>query len=264
VSLDPLGSNLPITVAENPFRKYAETEAMQLIGPLKLGFRPLTNGDIFQKTNGTKRYVLLVQPCDLRYRKNSSRGSTPTRSIDIGYFVPIKTINFSDFESDRNKCIQSIIASKIHYIELFRGEGGVLKLDFRATKAVILKTLDLCCVHSEGVVAYKSGQSVPAGLGTIDHCYFNSFLEDASTEDFLHLTLPSNEQGFKPKLNAEAHEISYEWKRISRLNKHLAQESLRALCRACSRTAFDHSLGDDFQVEIDDSDDTLTETLPSS
>jgi hypothetical protein len=117
------------------------------------GHAALACGDVFEFASDegvtdTRRFILLVQPCDVMVRSNG------TRDADAGFLIPLK-IKGAD-----------------------TGDGGSLKqpslpfsldnkewiCDFRSATSVRLATLDLGTLRPDGKVRFDKGQLLPTTL----------------------------------------------------------------------------------------------------
>lgn len=102
---------------------------------------PLSNGDIFDIDG--KKYILLVQPCNVALRSNGKRN----RNYDIGFLLQIEEITIEAFQqySKEQHSSQEIVEDAL--LE----DGRVKTIKFSSFKPVSLSPLDLTVFEKTGV-----------------------------------------------------------------------------------------------------------------
>lgn len=202
---------------------------------------PIELGDIFQKTKGNRKFVLIGQPCDLMVRSNGKRdglcevvlaeittkkGNYPTSIFELPYFDP---------DTDDEVWIR-----------------------FNNAKTVPLEILDLCVLQNDGVAKVGIEQSCPKELipawksrfdilqekhNEIHLCYANLIESKptGNTKDLLERYFLEDVPGIvKGSINTRKKETNYDLKRIGRVKEPLASTLLRHYAAYLARDAFDH------------------------
>jgi hypothetical protein len=114
------------------------------------GFAALACGNVFdfapdEGVNDARRFILLVQPCDVMLRPNG-------RDAESGFLVPLKVTNTGG--DDKNKIKNPTLP--------FLLEGLEWSCDFRNATSVRLHTLDLATLRADGKVRFDKGQQLPS------------------------------------------------------------------------------------------------------
>lgn len=101
---------------------------------------PLSNGDIFYIDD--KKYILLVQPCNVALRSNGKRN----RNYDVGFLLQIEEITMEVFKqySKEQYLAQEIIE------DVFLGDDKIKIIKFSSFKPVSLSPLDLTVFDNFG------------------------------------------------------------------------------------------------------------------
>ena len=151
-ALESVRSSRPIPQSVRARRIYRRE--LYEAGPLiNLAYKPIANGDVFQKIGGTKCFVLAAQPCNLTVR------TTGKRTPDISHvaLVPIKR-RPSDHIADSRK--HFLLPSFWPIVE-GDGENEDAFVGLSEAEYVAIEVLDYCAFDS-------SGESVAPVFGTND------------------------------------------------------------------------------------------------
>ncbi len=109
---------------------------------LNRSHRPLDLGDIF-RVGSNQYFMVLAQPCDLMFRKGSSR-------LDIITLVQIKTIG------DESQAPQELVSFRLDYFEPHPGKRTYVR--FRESFKVSTDVLDLAVLNEDGVCRLVLGE----------------------------------------------------------------------------------------------------------
>lgn len=215
---------------------------------------PLELGDIFAKDNSdaSKKYVILVQPCDLMVRKNGKRAP------DI-VSVPLAEITSLSDESKK----EPFYSEELKYYGVAPGDRWFARL--KIIHYVRVAILDLCAFNTNGTAIIWSGEKVPESVRPAWKARY-SILQDTIKTLVSGLSLLSSPQFQDPdvvrakndlekRLLKEApfkaelighdgrHGISYNCRRVGRLTRERAIGLLMAYTATLSRPAYDPDLG---------------------
>jgi hypothetical protein len=131
---------------------------------------PLELGDIFEHTkeDGSKRYILLTQPCDLMIRKNGSR------SPEIERFPIIEII------SDNLKQEKSRYEEEMPYF----GDNYDVRWNIKFKRVHFVRAIifDLCTFNDDGVARHKLDSAMPEGLRLSMQEYYKKRSKEINNE----------------------------------------------------------------------------------
>ena len=220
---------------------------------------PIELGDIFQKTSGNRKFILLAQPCDLMVRSDGKRRHTVYEAVLAEIETP---------SNDQNKhlAFEHGDIYKLPYFDEITGDEHYV--NFSKTHSVKLCILDLCVYQKDGSAKISYGQTCPETLipswknhfSKINRDFekvikrYKELQEKGIKKDILNMILPksSNEKStlFKAKIQLSKKEesISYDCKRIGRLCQPRSGELLTKYANYISRMAFEH----DFARSVED------------
>ena len=212
---------------------------------------PVELGDIFQKTNGTKKYILIAQPCDLMMRledESAGKRRPNMHEVTLADIIP-------DAPDD----------PRARYELLFFDEatGKPYYVAFRSTHTVSLLVLDLCVYQDDGLSKFPVNHKCPENVipawrlhhkkvhDSVDK-EIRPYLElKAKIRDGQHLDLllprSSNDNVFKAKIDDSAKDnevLSYSCRRVGRLCEPRASAMLTAYASYVSRAAFEHDFAE--------------------
>jgi hypothetical protein len=205
---------------------------------------PIDLGDIFQKTNGKKKFVLLEQPCDLMVR-----GDTGKRNADSVVMVEL---------------IEQAMTSQIRksYVELeYYAENASNRCfaDLASAFAVPIGIVDLCVFNPGGIAEIRVGDTCPIGMlhswemrfsclqAEVKRAVedFRKFSEGASPElrEVLQNVFTKTVKKFvKGEIKGSPDRLEYPLRRIGRMKHPRSSSLLRELAFFRARDAFDHDL----------------------
>lgn len=206
---------------------------------------PIELGDVFQRTTGKKRFILLGPPCDLMVRSNGNRGGTKA--------VVLAEITAKDPQGKEG-------FYKIPYYGEEDGKPGWVK--FRETAAIQICILDLCAVQTDGVSRISRDEAAPSGLIPAWRARHAILKDEASNIverfELMKKKLPSGSADIEKVLSASLtgsvsgivngaidireKTVAYDIKRIGRVKGPAATALLKAYALYLSRDAFEHSL----------------------
>lgn len=210
---------------------------------------PIELGDIFQKENGGKRYILLGQPCDLMVRSDGTRHHL------------IKEALLAEITAKVPKDINSHAE-----LEYFDADDPKTKYfaNFKSACAIKLDVLDFCVFNGEGKAIFVYDKPCPSSVIPAwkeRHTAISKFVEKTvrhfeelrkakvpETEATRMLTRCSNDNLFSGKINVVEKSISYNFRRVGRLRAPRSTALLARYANFIARQAFDHDFGPD---EID-------------
>ena len=130
------------------FREWREREVFEDGTALNGLNAPLVCGDVFE-IEGTKRYLLLAQPCDLMIRENGKRRA------DVGLLALVNELLAGEVPVPG-------VASRYFDIKgVFKG-GKQWRIDFQNPLIVELSVLDLAVFNADGAVQLRRDHPDPA------------------------------------------------------------------------------------------------------
>ncbi len=212
---------------------------------------PLELGDIFEKTVGGKKFILLAQPCDLMVR-DGKRKHTVFESLLA------EIVKSPDPPIDQQRYY------KLSYFGKEKGEEHYV--DFNNMCTVKLCHLDLCVFQPDGSAMFSMGQECPKGVIPSWEKYFKNLKKDfekiikhykvlegllkdapkVKRKQFISMAVPksTNEKQSLLKGNIRFEKgkatLSYNFRRVGRLCQPQAGDMLMQYARKMSRMAFEH------------------------
>jgi hypothetical protein len=242
-------SNLPIpssTTLRHTTWKIQRLELYEDHDHLNNHHLPTDLGDIYQKTNGDKRYMLLAQPCDLMVRNEKEAGRRPST-----YEALLAEI----VDEPPNDPAGS---AELKYFDPATGRSAYLH--FGRTHTVKLCVLDLCVFRTDGLAVLSTKDTCPDGVIPSWQRYFTALQKDAATllkryEAFKKtdkkdkaliaiLTKASHKGIVTADIHPQDERVEFHIKRIRRLLQPRAGEILTRYGAYTSRDAFEHDFGD--------------------
>ncbi len=201
---------------------------------------PLELGDLFERLDGGKKFVLLAPPCDLIVRSDGER----RRNTSTGVLVEIRSTKqpagYEEFP-----------------LPLFDlNAGGEVVADLKRTQVVPLDILDLCVFRSDGECSFEAkGETPQRLLPTWDVRYANlkgRFIkvmetlknaagDSATSRALLNDLAPIGIRGpFKVTLQQDG--VQFGFKRVGRLRPQYASALFTRFANHSNRDAFEHDL----------------------
>jgi hypothetical protein len=209
---------------------------------------PTDLGDIYQKTSGAKRYILLAQPCDLMVRNDKEPGRRPSSYEAI----------LAEIFDDEPRDVDPAGWAELKYFDPETGKSSYVH--FGRTHTVKLCTLDLCVFRTDGNATLSVEDAAPDGLIPSWERYYAALQKDAGKllRQYAALKKPNKKDhavialltkaSHKGVISADLHEqqgrVEYHVKRIRRLLQPWAGEVLTRYAAYKSRDAFEHDFGD--------------------
>lgn len=204
---------------------------------------PIELGEIFQKTQGKRRFVLLAQPCELMVRSDGLRQSIEhvvlaeifqVKPEQSGAFFELPYFNESDYSS------------------------GWVRL--HTTSPVPLQILDLAAFHDDGMCMANVKQVMPSSLVPSWERRFSVLQEEyrriiSQYENMFnpnggkpgqagivaqHALSKSVERTVSGVIRGKRSEVVYDLRRIGRVKEPIASSMLRSYSAYMSRDAFEH------------------------
>ena len=221
-------------------RELQRLETLQDADPVNQVHLPLELGDIFERIEGGKRFVLLGPPCDLIVRSEGQR----RRNTNTGVLVEIRSVEGASGDEEL----------RLPFFEL--DAGKIFVADLKRTEVVPLEVLDLCVFRSDGECSFSCDAAAPPRLlpswearygrlkerftkamevlkaEAVDSAVSRSLLNDLSP---LGITGP-----FKITLQPDG--LRFGFRRVGRLRPHYANALLTRFANYLSRDAFAHDL----------------------
>jgi len=128
-------------------RKWRRDELFDVADRLNSLRAPLACGDVFQKLDTQKYFMLLGQPCDLMVRPNGHRNAEEAMFVKV------------------DATLKEASNSGPHFFEIPALDGeGSWALDFRKWVAVNLSCLEWATFNGDGRVAFIHSAVAPTGL----------------------------------------------------------------------------------------------------
>lgn len=209
---------------------------------------PTDLGDVYQKTTGTKQYILLAQPCDLMVRNDKKPGRRPST-----YEATLVEI-----VEDEPKDIDPAGWAELKYFDPDNGKSSYVH--FGRTHTVKLCMLDLCVFRTDGNATLSVKDAAPDGMIPSWQRYYAALQQDAGQllkryHDFKKtdkkdkalialLTKTSHKGIITADLDGQQGRVEYHIKRVRRLLQPRAGEILTRYAAYTSRDAFEHDFGD--------------------
>jgi len=216
---------------------------------------PIELGDVFQKTQGKRRFVVIAQPCELMVRSTGKR-----TNVD---HVVLSEI-FTKRPSDRDAFFELPLFESANHTSCW--------VRLHGSTTVPVQILDLAVFRADGICKVKIGEDIPKGLiPSWEHRFSmlqtvfekmimqfdNLFgetkgkLEEVQT--IAESAILKSVKGIaKGKLAQQRKEISYDVKRVGRIKEPLASSLLRSYSSHMSRDAFEHDITKGVVLQIDE------------
>ena len=243
------GSNLPIARAATLPHGSWKIQRLELYDDhehLNNHYLPTELGDIYQKTTGDKRYILLAQPCDLMVRNEKEPGRrASTYEATIAEIVDEPPNDLS-------------ASAELKYFD--PGTGRSAYVHFGRIHTVKLCVLDLCAFRIDGNATLMTTDQCPDGVIPSWQRYYGALQHDATKllkryQDFKKtdnkdkaliavLTRASHKGIITADLHPQESRVEYHIRRIRRLLQPRAGEVLTRYAAYTSRYAFEHDFGD--------------------
>ena len=203
---------------------------------------PLELGDIFENCSNGKRYLLLVQPCDLMVRRNGKRS----------YDSRGRTGSLVELVVGRNNENTKDSWAELPYYE--QNTGRPAFVNFAKVHHFLLNVLDLCSFREDGVACIEVGMECPELLiepwkkrfrrlqnfyGAVLTQYEQLRGGRLGNEvQLLALPKPSGTVAIKGSLRGRT--VRYGLKRVLRLRQPRSGALLTAFSQYQARAAFEH------------------------
>ena len=202
---------------------------------------PLELGDVFEVVSSGKRYILLVQPCDLMVRKDGLR-SYDEKLGRIGTLVELAV----DEETQRDRW------GKLPFYEHQTGKPAFAK--FANAHQVRLAVLDLCVIGANGMAAIEVGGEYPELLidpwrkrhqrlqklfrTALDR--YKQLKEKQVGKELEMLALPRMSTTVSVSAAVNGNRVEYGIKRVLRLRHPWSAALFTAFAQHLARAAFEH------------------------
>jgi len=193
-------------------------------------YSPLSCGDVFQMGDTNKRYVLLVQPCDVMVR-----GSTGQRNANEGIFVNLQT-----------KRPKSAEAKRIYEMKNMEPDGASWFFDFLKSACVSLNALELAAYNDGGLLQLSRNQQVqdvwfPGWKKRFQNAINKLPLNTQQIpKSFGSLSLNDDLSNRDGKWENNGTVWAFKFKRIGRIRPPYAEAILGSFAAYHTRAAFDH------------------------
>lgn len=204
--------------------------------------RPVDLGDIFEKTDNGKKYIVIGQPCDLMVREAGKRKHT-VNEVVLAKIIDDDEVDYPDA-----------------FYELpYFNNGKKCHVKFQESEMVKLCVLDFCVFQESGFCEFSISDVCPKNLIPAWSKHYSVLKKDVDNiirkydemkkagrgSEVLKLFVPttSNSQLFKGTVDLESKKLKYECKRIGRLNQPFASALLSKYGNYISRPAFEHDFG---------------------
>jgi len=232
---------------------------------------PIESGDIFGKTTGNTKYILLAQPCDLVVRRDGKRHQSITEVILAKIVDKDKALGKSKDVNESKNRDDPTVTEKYYELRYFNENTGVNHyVDFRDSCAVKLCVLDLCVYQSDGIARFAIGDCCPTDIIPTWNAHYNKVIGNLTKEIELYckikqqqsqrelpaeikqvlkasleLAIPksSNENLFKAAINVQTKTIKFGVERVGRLCQPYAGALLTKFAQYSARAAFEHDFG---------------------
>ena len=128
---------------------------------------PIELGDVFQKSNGARQFILLAQPCDLMVRNNGKRSH-----LKLATLVPIK-------KTPPTK--EEVAGFELPFFDTKSHDS--MWVHFNECHFISVCILDMCVYDQDGEAQMVIGDSVPIGL-VAAWCKRYQVLQDGLAKSF--------------------------------------------------------------------------------
>jgi hypothetical protein len=245
-------SNIPLEMIETSKHNSWKIQRLELYEEsdyLHNFHMPIDLGDIFEKTSSGKKFILLVQPCDLMVRPEGRRKAFEGVVAEIDNQLP----------TDRNGMPLHDSYYELAYFDKNTGDSHYV--DFRRTHTVSLWIFDLCVYQNDGLAKFKLGEICPNEVIPGWKKLYEKLFEDVGKKigkyqqlqqaqyksEFLKLVIPksSNENLFKGQIDMSERSLIYDCRRTGRLCQPRAAAMLTKFANYLARAAFEVDFGRD-------------------
>ena len=217
---------------------------------------PIELGDIFEKEPNGKRYMLLVQPCDLMVRSDGKR-SYDDRLGRTGTIVELVVAAEKQKESWGE-------------LPFYDDEtGSSVFADFAKVHQARLAVLDLCAIGADGMA--KVDVNAPCSDLLIEpwkqryprlQTFFRTALERYGqlgdrqlSDELMSLALPRMSETVSVQVGTDDNAIRYGLKRVMRLRQPWSGALLTAFAQHHARAAFQHPFAHRIETQMDGNGD---------
>ena len=216
---------------------------------------PIELGDIFEVLSNCRRYILLVQPCDLMVREGGMRGYEDDKLGRTGALVELVTDQATKKRKDS--------WGELPYYHEETGRSAFA--DFAKTHQVRLAVLDLCVLRTDGVASLEVDAPCPELLiepWKRRYTRLQKFFRAAITryenlgkkqlsDQMKLLALPPPSSTLRFPVNIDDRIVGYTLKRIMRLRQPRSGALLTAYSQYQARAAFDHPFENSVPTEVE-------------
>ena len=205
---------------------------------------PIELGDIFEAVSNRKRYILLVQPCDLMVRGSGKRAYEDGKHGRTGALVELVT------DPPAREAKESW--GELQFYN--EGTGRSAFADFARVHQIQLAVIDLCALRPDGKATFVVDEPCPKLLivpwqeryNRLQR-FFKSALtlyHDPQTEQLScklrSLALPAPSTTLRVPATIDATTVQYSLKRVMRLRQPWSGALLTAFTHYQARAAFEH------------------------
>jgi len=234
-------------------------------------YAPIDLGDIFELVPGPgappKHHILLAQPCDMMVRFEDPVGERK-RGVTDGVMVEVVIDTAPAGDQQRVK-YDPILMYRLDY---YQKTGGHAYVDFSTARPVNLTLLDLCAMREDGKAELAAFDKTPDGLipswkihnhhirvklraagerwdaimtacAGVAKSQKQNVINAVKDSEFGDLFGPNLWIPFTPTKKGKNTHISFECRRIRRLNQPWAGALFTAYTQYLSRAAFEHDYG---------------------
>ncbi|MBI4267754.1 MAG: hypothetical protein HY662_03105 [Chloroflexi bacterium] len=211
---------------------------------------PLELGDIFQNSAGTKKYIVVAQPCDLMIRLEGDTPGKRRPSVNVATLADIVL----DKPRDPNAYYE------LPFFDEETGKSWYVR--FTSTHATDILVLDMCVFQPDGMSKFVINQECPSCVIPAWQLRHKNVKEDLTKEIQLYLELKAKidspqlndlvfrssvDRIFKAKIDDSVkgkETLNYTCQRVSRLCEPRASAMLTAYANYVCRAAFEHNFGE--------------------
>ena len=237
-SMTPLDKSAPDEKSLKLLHKWKREEVFDEGEIINKNYSALSCGDVFQLSNSTKRFVLLVQPCEI-----AIRGTTGERMANEGVFVPIVEKRPKQANQDQND------KGRFYELEHVDSEGGSWYLDFLISAFVSLNVLELATYNPDGMVQINKEQLAEGfwfpGLikrfqDSLSKVKNLDPMKKESPKRFAILSLNDKLVGRDGAWLGDNKTWAFKFQRIGRIRSPFSEAILGSFSAYHTRAAFDH------------------------
>ena len=234
-SMTPLSQTEADRVSLRSLHKWKREEMFDEGDIINKIHSPLNCGDVFQVLNTNKRFLLLVQPCDV-----ATRGATGERKAKEGIFVAI---------NDKKPKPGTTDTARRYEIEHITEVGYSWFFDFLNSACVSLSVLEFSVFNSDGLVQIsKDQQPKDFWLPGWKKRFQDSLSKIKALDPTKHqtpkklasLSLNENLSGRDGSWHGDNKTWGFNFQRIGRIRSPYAEAILGSFAAYHTRAAFDH------------------------